>query len=1215
MIHPCPIFAPPTEYILSVAKGWVLSLITSIVAVWLFCSEENSHHYLALFFLIPTVLLFVKGIEQLWQVVGASSRTSNGREGNSVEFKGEYQRFLEQVTSLCAVIAPEGKFTYLNAAWEMQFGYPLAHLSRQSWQGLTYQPDQSLITAVLGQLQQGEAIAPFVTRHLHRNGSMFWLRWQPLAGKHRQTLSLIAQDVTPHSTLTETVYLQAIPDLLVRCRADGTLMSHYPTVGPLTNLLPENAVGKTLREILPTDLAHRLLDAIATALASQQTQTLICQLPHSGRLHDYEARITAYSSSEVLAIVRDITSQQAHLRDRAQTQSQLHQRLRQQAIVAKLGQKALANQNLDLLMQQAIRLVARTLDVKFGYVLELLPNGQAFLLRSGTGWDRTLVGHAVLSAGRQSHAGYTLATNQPVIVTNLGTETRFGGTPLLHNQKIVAGVNVLIAGKTEAAPFGVLGVHTQSRRSFTEHDIHFLQAVAHVLATAIARQQADEQLRLLERAIAASHNGVVLTDATQPDNPVIYVNPAFEAMTGYKADEIIGRNCRLLQGPDSQPEALASIRSALREVRECHVTLRNYRKDCTPFWNQLFIAPVFNDQGQLTHFVGVQNDITQRYQTELALQSSEAQYRRIVETAAEGIWMLDAQDRTSFVNAQMAEMLGYTPEEMRGKSLFDFIDPVSHPLVTEKLAKRRIGEEERHDFCFRRRDGQTLWALISTSALFNDAGDYLGALGMLTDITDRKQAEAQLEHFAFYDALTDLPNRAYFFDRLQESINHYHSNPAASFAVLFLDLDSFKMVNDGLGHTVGDHLLVAIARRLRHCLASDQLLARLGGDEFTVLLPHLEEEGEAIAIAQCIHDAFLPPFTIDHHTIFSNVSIGIACAHPNYHHPEELLRDADTAMYQAKAGGKGHYAVFNYAMHSSAVERLQLETNLRWAIEQSQFQLYYQPIIHLATGKLSGFEALIRWHHPEKGWIPPSQFIPVAEETRLILDIGAWVIAEACHQLQAWQQQWGPDLNLTMNINLSAKQFAQPELLTQIDAMLQRTHIDPRCLKFEITESAIMGQAQAAQETLQAMKSRGIQLSIDDFGTGYSSLSYLHHFPVDTLKVDRSFLQSIGTQGGEAEIVKTIIALAHNLGMKVVAEGVETAAQIHYLRTLGCEFGQGYFFAHPLTAAAATVLLNNPGLTAPLPLWEACPIAPYAFSRSNSPISPMSNPVNSLRME
>ncbi|MEA5418241.1 EAL domain-containing protein [Spirulina sp. CCNP1310] len=1203
------------EYILSVAKGWVLSLVTSIIGVWLFCSGVNSHHYLALFFLIPTVLFFIKGLEQLWQVAGSPSRSFNGREGGGSEGKGEPQGFLDQVQDLCAVITVGGKLSYLNAAWEQQFGYPLAQLMHQSWQALTYHGDQTLITTALGQMQRGEAIAPFVTRHLHRNGSMFWLRWQPLASKRTHTLSVIAEDVTPHSISSERIYLQAIPDLLMRCRADGMLMDYYPTVGPLTNLLPENAIGKSLGDLMPIDLAEQLLGAIATALTSQQTQTLIYQLPYGGRLQDYEARITAYSGSEVLAIIRDITSQQAHLRDRAQTQSQLHQRLRQQAIVAKLGQKALANQNLDLLMQQAIRLVSRTLDVKFGYVLELLPNGQAFLLRSGTGWERSLVGHAVLSAGRQSHAGYTLAMNQPVIVTNLATETRFGGTPLLHNHNIVAGVNVLIAGKNEAAPFGVLGVHTQSRRSFTEHDIHFLQAVAHVLATAIARQQADEQLRLLERAIAASHNGVVLTDATQPDNPVIYVNPAFEAMTGYKGEEVIGRNCRILQGPETQPEALASVRSALEEVRECHVTLRNYRKDRTPFWNQLFIAPVFNDQGHLTHFVGIQNDITQRYQTELALQSSEAQYRRIVETAAEGIWMLDEQDRTSFVNAQMAEMLGYTPEEMRGKSLFDFIDPVTRPLVAEKLAKRRRGEEDRHDFRFRRRNGQTLWALISTSPLFNEAGEYLGALGMLTDITDRKQAEAQLEHFAFYDALTDLPNRAYFFDRLQESINSYHSNATNPFAVLFLDLDSFKMVNDGLGHTVGDHLLMAIARRLRGCLTPDQLLARLGGDEFTVLIPHVRQEEEAIAIAQRIHEAFLQPFTIDQHTIFSNVSIGIACAHPNYHHPEELLRDADTAMYQAKAGGKGHYAVFNYAMHSSAVERLQLETNLRWAIEQDQFQLYYQPIIHLASGKLAGFEALIRWYHPEQGWISPSQFIPVAEETRLILDIGAWVIAQACHQLQTWQQQWGSDLEITMNINLSARQFAQPELLTQIDTMLQRTHINPHCLKFEITESAIMGQAQLAQETLQAMKSRGMQLSIDDFGTGYSSLSYLHNFPVDTLKIDRSFLQSVDTQGGEAEIIKTIIALAHNLGMDVVAEGVETTTQINYLRTLGCELGQGYFFAHPLTATAATVLLQNSRLPATWSPWETCPITPYAFSRSNSPISPMPNAGNSLKME
>ncbi len=1173
MIHSCPPVTKSTDIVVAALRGWTVLIGVTVFVGLLIPNLNLIDEYLVVFTMIPGSFFLILGL-LFW----VRSRSHTVPELAAVSERMVWPDLLtlfNQSQDLWASVTKRGDFDYLNEAWARQFGHPLSTLGQRSLLTLSDPETQPIILKTLQGLQRGDAIAPFKTRHTHAEGHHFWLQWHPVRTATPKQLWLRVEDVTPPPPTMETLLLKALPDLILRCQENGTIVAAYPAQDQITRSL-DSWVGQLIQQVLPAAEVSLLL---TLALSTQTVQHLTYQAPQAGQLRDYEARFSAVNEREVVVVVRDVTAYTASLRDRDQTYYQLHARLRQQAIVAKLGQGAIAAEDLDHLMDQAVHLATQTLGVKFGYILEQVESQQAFLLRAGRGWQRE-AGQTVMSGGRHSYAGYTLAVDQPVIITAMQTETRFDITPLLQEHQIQAGVNVVIAGPKAQQAFGVFGVHTDQPRSFTEHDTHFLQAIAHVLSTAIARQQADERLRLMDRAISASHNGVILTNATQPGNPVIYVNPAFERMTGYQTTEILGRNCAILQGPDTQPEAVQTIRTAISHRQDCHVTLRNYRKDGTPFWNQLFISPVFNDQGEATHFVGIQNDVTQRYQAELALQASEAQYRRIVETAAEGIWILDELNITSFVNTQMAEMLGYTPAEMLGRSFFDFMDADSRTAAQQQFTAQHQSTAESHDFRFKRRDGTDFWALISSSPLVNEVGDYLGALGMVTDITDRKQAETQLAHFAFYDTLTDLPNRTYFCDRLQDSINTYPASPTQPFAILFLDLDGFKMVNDSLGHTVGDHLLVAIAHRLQTCLEPSHLLARLGGDEFTILIPQVRNEADVVAIAQRIHDLFLQPFTIDHHTIFSNVSIGIALSHPHYHHPEELLRDADTAMYQAKANGKGHYALFNHAMHNAAVERLQLETDLRLAIEHNQFALVYQPIVCLKSGKLIGFEALLRWHHPERGLISPDQFIPVAEETRLILDIGAWVMAKACHQLRRWQDHWGSDLDITININLSAKQFTQPNLLQQIDTLLEQTQINPRLLKLEITEGAIMADPNTAQTTFQALKARGIQLSIDDFGTGYSSLSYLHHFPLDTLKIDRSFIQPIRHPGGSSEIVKTIMTLAHNLGMTVVAEGVESVAQLDYLKTLNCEYGQGYFWSRPLPAALAGAMLQQACLSA-----------------------------------
>ena len=444
-----------------------------------------------------------------------------------------------------------------------------------------------------------------------------------------------------------------------------------------------------------------------------------------------------------------------------------------------------------------------------------------------------------------------------------------------------------------------------------------------------------------------------------------------------------------------------------------------------------------------------------------------------------------------------------------------------------------------------------------------------------TEIIERKRVQEQLLHLAVHDPLTSLPNRTLFLERLAQALNRSKQDADYLFAVLFIDCDRFKVVNDSLGHLIGDQLLIAVARRLESCLSLVDTLARLGGDEFTILLEEIRALDDATRIAKRIGEQLTPPFLLEEQEVFINASIGIVLATTDYQKPEHLLRDADVAMYRAKELGKGRYQVFDRGMHSRALRRLQLETDLRLAVERREFVVYYQPIISLATGKINGFEALVRWEHPHRGFISPGEFIPIAEETGLIMPIGEWVLQEACQQLRAWQNRGLTvgDPTFNISVNLSVKQFSQSNLSEQIDAIIEFAELDFSCLKLEITESAIMDNSESALAILQQLQRRQIQLSIDDFGTGYSSLSYLHRFPVDNLKIDRSFVSRIGEAGENLEIVQAILSLGHNLGMTVTAEGIETMQQLARLRALGCELGQGYFFSKPLDSKSATELL------------------------------------------
>ncbi|MBN3886069.1 MULTISPECIES: two-component system response regulator [unclassified Nostoc] len=443
------------------------------------------------------------------------------------------------------------------------------------------------------------------------------------------------------------------------------------------------------------------------------------------------------------------------------------------------------------------------------------------------------------------------------------------------------------------------------------------------------------------------------------------------------------------------------------------------------------------------------------------------------------------------------------------------------------------------------------------------------------EINSRQKLQSQLLDIALHDSLTGLPNRVLFIRRLENALNRAKQESSYQFAVLFLDCDRFKVVNDSLGHPVGDELLIAIARRLQACLIPIDTLARLGGDEFGILLENITDINIAIQVAERILQQLSLAFKLSRYEVFMNASIGISWGNKNYERPEYLLRDADTAMYRAKAQGRAKYHVFNPAMHQEAIQLLELENDLRRAVERQEFLVYYQPIVSLTTGRISGFEALVRWQHPIRGLVSPTEFIPVAEETGLINVINTWVLQSACHQLSIWQHHLVTPEPLTISVNLSARLFLQPNLVEQIDRIIYENKINPAYLELEITESVIMENTNAIKIILQQLKQRKIKLIMDDFGTGYSSLSYLHSFPLNALKIDKSFVKRMQENKENMGLVPAMIGIANSMGMSAIAEGVETQEQLAQLRSLNCNFAQGYLFSQPIEQQLALKLLTS----------------------------------------
>jgi diguanylate cyclase (GGDEF)-like protein/PAS domain S-box-containing protein len=575
----------------------------------------------------------------------------------------------------------------------------------------------------------------------------------------------------------------------------------------------------------------------------------------------------------------------------------------------------------------------------------------------------------------------------------------------------------------------------------------------------------------------------------------------------------------------------------------------------------------------------MQLEIKERTRIQEALKKSEERYALAACGANDGLWDWNLTTNEIYFSSRWKSMLGFQDDQI-GNSMQEWFSRVHQDDISklkkdisDHLSDRTPHFENEHRLL--NKEDVYLWMLSRGLAVRDSDGITIRMAGSLTDITNRKKAEEQLIQNAFYDALTGLPNRALFMDRLQMAFAYKKRHKDHLFAVLFLDLDRFKNINDSFGHLIGDELLVLVSDRLKTHMRPDDTIARFGGDEFVMLLGDIKEVNDATYIADRINTILKEPFQLMHHELYVSVTTGIAISADEYRQPEEILRDADTAMYNAKSRGKGGYLVFDKTMHVNALDLLELEIDLRHALERNEFVMHYQPIISLENRRITGFEALVRWHHPHRGLLLPMEFIPLAEETGLIIPMSLWIIRESCNQIRIWQEQFPSDCPLVVSVNVSPKHLANANFITHITDILDETNLDPAQLALEITESTMLENTDYMVSIFSQLRDLGVKIHIDDFGTGYSSLSYLQRFSINTVKIDQSFISGLGKNEKDVEIVQSIINMAYNMKLHVIAEGVEQAENLRTLENLKCECAQGFFFSYPLNIHETETLLAN----------------------------------------
>ncbi|MCC8988566.1 MAG: EAL domain-containing protein [Candidatus Contendobacter sp.] len=743
---------------------------------------------------------------------------------------------------------------------------------------------------------------------------------------------------------------------------------------------------------------------------------------------------------------------------------------------------------------------------------------------------------------------------------------------------ILIGAALLLLG---AAGGGAAIVVEQRRRLRTAQDafgarIAALQDQRLELETELSRQRerteasrdSEQRFRALLQQLPA---GIFLTDA---QGEIRYVNDRWRLLAGLTAEQAAGSGWIQALHPDDRESVLQTWREAIQNSAEFVAEHRFRTPSGRVKWLNTRATPLLDRAGRITGYLGVNADIADLKQTEETLRASEARFRSYFELPLIGIALTGADKRWWEVNDRLCEMLGYRRAQLLSMTWVELTHPDDlgiDVMQFERVIGRRI-EGYSVDKRFIRQDGALLYAEVSTRCVrrANGAVDYFVMVAQ--DITERKEAEERIQHLAHYDVLTGLPNRALLGDRLLQALSRA-GREHAQVGVILVDIDRFKVINDALGHTMGDRLLQEIAIRLGRCARQCDTVSHQGGDEFAILLPDLDNDDEVTRIAQRILDTVAEPCRLDEHELSVSCSIGISLYPRDGRSPDLLLKNADIALYRAKDMGRNNYQFYLSGATILSRERLNLETSLRHAVERGQLELYYQPKWNFQAGAVTGAEALIRWNHPNLGLLSPARFIPIAEDSGLVLPMGEWVLRAAIREFSELHRSGFPGLRIA--VNLSGRQFRQAGLADVVRQALAETNFDPVCLELELTESTLMDHTEDNLTMLQALKATGARIAIDDFGTGYSSLSYLQRFPVDVLKIDRSFVIDLPDAAGSAAIVDAIVTLAHGLELEVVAEGVETPEQQAFLHDHGCDEGQGYLFGRPTPLAEFRTLLDQ----------------------------------------
>ncbi len=936
-------------------------------------------------------------------------------------------------------------------------------------------------------------------------------------------------------------------------------------------------IGRPLQQIEPRQMWTAVAEQVRIARQLRESRSQEVTDILSGRVWQFDIRLLQQQSgtSQVVLVALEVTEQK-RMEKALQHQSQY---------IASVHQTTFGIMNrldIQVLLKPIITRACELTGVADGFIYLVDPSGREMMLSVGVGKMSNSIGSRIKLG--EGLTGRVWQTGERL----LREDYRIGLPHPSNSRREELEAMVGVPLKSDSLVIGVLGLASaEEGRQIADSEVEALNHLAQLASVALDNAQMYRAMRQgladrerAEKALRESEEKYRLLFERSPLPMWVYdaqtlsilaTNDAAVRFYGYSRDELLSMRVGDISYSDNTGALLLKLSKAIPELTNTGAW-KHRKKDGTATDVEVVSHEILF--GGRRAMLELMNDVTERKRAEEALQKREEHFRSLIENASDLILITNSHGTLSYISPSADRALYYSPEELIGRNLFEFIHPedFSNAFAAMERTLQSPGEGQPVEWRIKHKLGH--WRVYE--AIGKCVLDYAHEPSIVLnarDITERKVAEEKLMHDALHDPLTNLPNRLVFLDRLGQAIKRSKRNSNYLFAVLFLDLDHFKLVNDSLGHLVGDELLIAMARRLERGLRPEDTIARMGGDEFTILLEDIEDTDAVEQIAARIQMEIAAPFQMGDQLIYTTASIGIAFSDSHYASPEEMLRDADTALYQAKGLGKSCHAVFNATMHDQAVKLLELRTDLVQALERNEFRVFYQPVVSLRSGRITGFEALVRWQHPTYGMLAPGQFIAVAEETNLICPLGLWVLREACTRTLEWQTLYPQNPQLSISVNLSVRQLAQPDLDTQIKRVLNETGFAPESLKLEITESIFMKNPEAMASVLSRLNSLGVQLQLDDFGTGFSSLSYLHKFPFDNLKIDRAFVSSMNTNTKNAQIVRTIVMLAHNLGMGVTAEGVETIEQLSELTAINCEEGQGYFFSMPVDGSEVERLI------------------------------------------